>query len=792
MTAANALIPAAVAALILTAGVLFYLIRLRRRRRSLIRTEACGDPARPGQMLTLIIDNIPFSVFWKDAAGRYLGANRRFVQEAGFDSAEELIGRTDDELPSSESARFFRRDDRRVLERGEPVLHRQEPVPGDGSFFRYMRTSKIPIPGENGTPVAVLGLFEDVTEERERNLRMENSERKYRALFENSNDAIVIHDAAGDILEVNQSAARLFGYPKEELESVNIRTLAREEARIEDLIEEIRRRNNVRREDLLFDRHGRALDVEVSASLLDSRAGIVQVIIRDISNRKLAERRLQEAKQQAEEANKAKNLFIANMSHEIRTPMNAILGFTEILRREVLGDEYQSYLKIIENSGRTLLGLINDILDLSKIEAGRLELNPTSVDLRALVREVADVFSVACEGKGVDLRVQIDPTVPASLMVDTIRLRQILLNLVGNAVKFTDTGYVAVEATVREHGNGSLDLSLSVADSGCGIPEDQHEEIFQAFRQRRGQDFNRFGGTGLGLTIIRRLTTMMGGEVSLESVPGRGSRFTVVLRELLPGETAGEEAERISTPPRLEFGGGAVLSIDDVELNHLLLERYLATATDLTLIRCGTAEEALRTIRRRTITAAVVDLNLPGMRDFDLVRTLRSDPRGRGVPIIGVTASMSERTREDAIRAGADRILVKPFGLESLLQTLGALVPVVGREAAPAAGEQEPNPEQIDRGSADPSALEALDSVLQRIGPAWCRLRDSYYTDDLERFGRQVAGEASARGLDSLAAWGRRLMASAEAIDVVAMEEALKEFPAQFGRTSEDLKELCE
>jgi PAS domain S-box-containing protein len=745
--------------------VLFHVHRLRRK----------------AQVLDLIMDNIPMSVYWKDAAGRYLGCNRRFASEAGFDSPEQIIGRYETEILSGDQNALFRDDDRRVLLEGRPRLNHCEPRPHANGLLRYVRSSIIPVPGPEKSPAVVLGLYEDITEERERNLRLENSERKYRALFENSNDAIVIHDAAGDILEVNISAARLFGYPKEELENLNIAVLAGKNGESASRIERIHDESYIRREERLQGHDGREIDADISASLLDPRAGIVQMIIRDIGNRKQAERKLKEAKQQAEEANQAKSRFIANMSHEIRTPMNAILGFAEVLRREITIPEQQSYLGIIQNSGKTLMSLINDILDLSKIESGRLELNPSALDIRRLGREVLEIFSVSAAAKGLQLRLEIAEKVPEMVLLDEVRLRQILFNLVGNAVKFTEAGNVELSVRSYARNAGEVDLAILVSDTGVGIPADQHQEVFQAFRQQRGQDNNRFGGTGLGLTITRRLTRLMGGEIHLESESGRGSRFTVLLKGIALAAAGQERAFDETSEAVPDFRDALILSADDMDVNNLLMRKYLAASPNLRLITALDAAAAGEAAEAYRPDLIFLELSLPGMSSYALTGTLRKSRHFRETPIIGICASIIQHPPEQAIAAGFSEVLVKPFSPDCLMQLLGRYLSAGKPEEPESVTLTAPGVCETAAGS-PPMELRLF---ARQFENEWRGLSDSYFIRDLENFGLRVREAAAKEGLPELERWGLELQSAAEAVDIESMETIMGRFPELTGLSGE-------
>jgi len=368
----------------------------------------------------------------------------------------------------------------------------------------------------------------------------------FKNVLDNSADAIGIVDARGRFRRWNKRAEELFGYSFEELNGRSAFELYAHQEELEVMLSELRRQGYVRDYEIsIRTKEGRILPFGMSISKLTEQGKTIGsvCVARDLTQIKQAEAALRKSKEAAEAANKAKSEFLANMSHEIRTPMNAILGFSEALLHKTSDHRHQQYLRTISSSGQTLLALIDDILDLSKIEAGRLEVRPEPQDLRRLVKDLHLVFKPELDRKGLDFILVLDPELPQWLLLDEIRIRQILMNLVGNAVKFTRSGFVRLavfSARQDDAGDRAVDLFLEVEDSGIGVPASQQELIFENFRQQDNQRTREFGGTGLGLAITRKLVELMQGEITLESEEGRGALFRVRLPrvELAPGDPA--------------------------------------------------------------------------------------------------------------------------------------------------------------------------------------------------------------------------------------------------------------
>jgi len=495
---------------------------------------------------------------------------------------------------------------------------------------------------------------------------LRRSEEKYRSLFDANKDAIFIVESDGlAIVDCNTQAEALTGRTRTELLSMQA-----DEIYPPHLAETVREGFSLYAADArctaeaeIAAKSGRLIPVSTCAAVVDiGDKRCYQLIFRDISERVETERILRAAKEEAELANRAKSQFIANVSHEIRTPMNAIIGFTGMLLESALTNEQREHAEIIKTSAETLLSLLDDILDFSKIEAGRLELESISFEPERVAREALRLVCPRAADKHLELLCDIGERVPHTAHGDAFRFRQVLVNLLGNASKFTESGEIELGMDVDEETDGRCKLHVKVRDTGIGIPADKLELIFAPFQQADGSTTRRHGGSGLGLTICRQIANLLGGDIRVESAVGAGSTFHFTAWLASPEGAAADDPGETRTPPL------TVLAIDDNERARALMARELA-ALGARPVACRDAAEALEALgaaaaRGETVSLCIVDANLAVESGGRLAAELRRACGGSTL-VVG-TSLLIDREARACIRETCDGYLRKPVARESL------------------------------------------------------------------------------------------------------------------------------
>lgn len=372
---------------------------------------------------------------------------------------------------------------------------------------------------------------------------------------------------------------------------------------------------------------------------------------------------LKKAKEEADSANNMKSEFLANMSHEIRTPMNAIIGFTDLLAKEVSSDIEKNYVKSVQDSSKILLTIINDILDLSKVEAGKLKIEYAPADIRAVAGEIESVFHYKAEAKSLQLKIIVDENVPKTLIIDEVRIRQIIFNLLANALKFTKTGYIQVKISSSSVKNKKINLTIEVEDSGIGMDESEQENIFTAFTQHSNQSTKEYGGTGLGLTITKNLVSLMDGDITLTSKRDQGSTFIVTFKNISVSDATVQSNN--FQDEEVKFEEATILIVDDIDLNRDLLQGYFKN-TSLKLLKAKNGQEAVNIATSEKVDLILMDIKMPVKDGYEATTEIKAI---KNIPIIAITASVASG-KEDSENSKFDAFLQKPIKYNDLVHEM--------------------------------------------------------------------------------------------------------------------------
>jgi PAS domain S-box-containing protein len=521
--------------------------------------------------------------------------------------------------------------------------------------------------------------FRDVTVAIQNEMRLQISEQRLRATLERTpNIAVQWYDHQGRVIYWNRASELLYGWRSEEAIGKTLECLThsqRQAAMFAALLPGLEACGSTSGPNEYVNHH-RDGGVRYVLATIFAIPGIGEEPIFacmavDITERKVIESELLDAKSQAESANRAKSEFLANMSHEIRTPLNAIIGLSDLCQDQPLAPQLRDYLDKIQHASKSLLGIVNDVLDFSKIEAGKIDIEYRQFDLHALLEEVGEIFSVPISQKNLSLLKHIDAKLPQRVLGDKQHLLQVLSNLVSNAVKFTEHGEIMLSITGTQRSDRWL-LQFCISDTGIGMSATETENLFQPFTQADTSISRRFGGTGLGLAICKRLVELMGGSIGVDSQPGSGCRFwfTVDVKTSEQRQTRRLESVTSSYSEIAPyFNGKAVLLVEDNVLNQVVAKGFLERV-GLEVVVANHGQEALACLDEQRFSAVLLDLQMPVMDGFETALQIRQRSDGVNLPIIAMTAAVSEHDRHTCIKVGMNDHIAKPINPRHLLETL--------------------------------------------------------------------------------------------------------------------------
>jgi two-component system, sensor histidine kinase and response regulator len=817
-------LPAGAAALILLFGAYIWTRKhkINELRRLVGSVQGTKDqPAVPDEMEKLaevisasrqgyrdLIDSLDQLIFTVSLNGELRAVNQRVAETLDL-SYSEVVGHNLEE--------FF--DEPRIENLNDAIERFKERRHWSGTVrVRQKGTGKVRYLDcvlqaivKDSKVVGASGLARDITSQREK-------ETHFTDLFETLQEGVYFCDSEGKLLDVNPAMVHMLGYShREELVGTTIGNLYFRKP--VDLFP-IRQRTpfscSVTREITLCRKDGQPITcIDNSNTVGDPTGHMVrhQGTLVDITTRKKAEIELQAAKEAAESANVAKSSFLAHISHEIRTPMNAVLGMTELALDTKLTEEQREYLTMVRDSGKTLLALINDILDFSKIEAGKLDLEIADFSLRDNISEMAKIFGIRAKQNGLELSSSIAPDVPDALLGDPGRLRQILSNLVDNAIKFTNDGGIAIRIETDVKTADEISVHFAVEDSGIGIPQDKQQLIFEAFSQADNSTTRKYGGTGLGLSICSRLVGMMGGKIWVESEAGEDSVFHFTARFSLQKQKTGKVNRRVvHSQSDATYNGRDrrrklhLLLVEDNPINQLLAQRLIDKRGD-TLVVASSGREALALLETQNFDLILMDIQMPEMSGIEVTSLIREKEKGtnRRIPIIATTASAMNEDRDRCLEAGMDAYLAKPIERTALFEAMDMLLRVSNTEKN-GSDRARPTDPVFDAAAALESLDGDFDLLREIIGISQVQftkhlqyIRDGVATGDpklVERAAHALKGTAAnllATGVvqasSDLEEMGRAgsLAGSQEALqsveeEISKLERALSEFEKEFAQ----------
>lgn len=535
-----------------------------------------------------------------------------------------------------------------------------------------------------------IAILRDMTQQKLAERKIRESENKIRIILDHSAAAISLTDEQERIISWNRYAEQMLGKTKEELYLQHISTLYPEEEWKKIRAEGIRKSGSRHHfETRVLKKDGTLLDVDLSVNVLkDSNDNIIGSvgIMQDITEQKRVQQMLLKAKIAAEEASSAKSLFLANMSHEVRTPMNTILGLVDLTLDTQLTPEQRDNITTIKNAGDILLSLLNDILDLSRVEAGKIQLENIELSLTNIIQSVCKGLDVLARNKKIELVHDVDPAIPATLIGDPVRIRQILVNLINNAIKFTFQGQIVTKVKLVQAVDGVYELQFSVKDQGVGIPKDKLDTIFEAFTQADASTTRRFGGTGLGLAISKRLVEMMGGKIWVESEEFQGSTFiftakfragekpAVVEPETMPVAVPADNQPVASAP----VAAGKVIRIllaEDNLVNQKIAAKMLEKK-GWSVKGAENGKQVLEYLEQEKFDVILMDAQMPVLDGFEATRLIRESEKksGKHIPIVALTAHAMAGDRQKCLDAGMDGYVSKPIDRQKLYEAVENVV----------------------------------------------------------------------------------------------------------------------
>lgn len=631
------------------------------------------------------------------------------------------------------------------------------------------------------TRKVIVAVVRDITERKQTEEALLLSEERYRQLYENSTFGIYRTTKEGKIVLANPALIKLLGF--EDLKDLQKRNLQKEgfskESKRKEFIRLMEEKGRVDDyESVWLKKNGDKIYLRENAKLtVDEKTGkqFYDATIEDITEKRQVEKE-RIARQAAEEANRSKSVFLANMSHEIRTPLNSIIGFSNLLHSSLNDPKKKSQAASIRNSGRTLLNIINDILDLSKIEVGKMQLNPEPTNLSRLLGDIKQVITPLAKEKNIRFNIEAEIEEDLNLIIDEVRVKQMLFNLIGNAVKFTEQGYINLYVNIIPKKNGIDDLTILVEDTGIGIPEDQLEAIFEPFTQQEGQSEKIYGGTGLGLTIVKQIVEMMHGTIKVTSKVGMGTKFKLFLPEIqIDNEAVLKENDTDFDPSVLKFEKATVLIVDDNKYNRELVKDFLSYSP-LELLEAGNGYEAVKLSQLHKPDLILMDLKMPVMNGVQASNIIKKSKKTSDVPIVAVSASIGSNVSDYAELKIFDEFLLKPLVFSTFADVLKRYLKYkIVQKSQNHTGKKK---HKLKKGETKSDTLEILIKKLKKdFIPLQEEALKSQVINKIEDFGKKIMELAEETSCVLLYDYGEEICDYAERFEIKKLLDTLASFP---------------
>ena len=682
------------------------------------------------------------------------------------DSVSRITGFTREEIILKPVSLLFSNPDKQkfllkeLQSKGRIEEYRINLKSKDGSIVIAIMNSVV-INDEDCNPLNILTVLQENTEFSRAVESYRYSEEKFRAITQSTQDAIIMMNEKGLISFVNRAATMMFGYTKDEMLNADLHEMIAPEQYLSSFKHGFESFKTTG-EGLVI---GRTLSIEakrksgskfpvelsISAARMNDKWYSIG-IIRDITERRRAEIDIVEASEAAENASRTKSEFLANMSHEIRTPLNTIIGATDLLSETDLKEEQIKLVDMMHSSGENLLVLINDILDISRIEAGKITIEKISFNLNVLLSRICDTLSVRSSKKNLEMTYQIESGVPDSLIGDPNRLRQILVNLIGNSIKFTETGSIRVNIENMKTSENNSTLKFSISDTGIGIPSAKLESIFNTFTQADASVTRKFGGTGLGLAISRKLVHLMHGDISVQSRAGEGTTFSFTAEFDIPGKDEGETTE-IQDQDNTEMdtkrlGSLSILLVDDSPDNRYLINAFLRKES-CSIVEAINGSIAVELFPTEKWDIILMDMQMPVMDGYQATRKIREIENEKGIrhtPIVALTAHSINTEVKKCLDAGCDVHLAKPVSKADLMNLIKNITSF-------SSGSEEISSKERIEIYADPDLMPLIPGYIEHRQEDISKIKDLLENNsyrDIERCGHSMKGSGAGYGFDRI------------------------------------------